>query len=305
MSVDYRQAVSGVMAAVSSCVGAGKVADYIPELATVDPRQFGFAVATTDGQVYCAGDADTSFSMQSISKVFTLALVLYGDGETIWRRVGREPSGSPFNSLIQLELERGIPRNPYINPGAIVVTDQLLADGGDGFATLHHLLRTETGNPDLAVDDVVAASEAGAGHRNRALAHLMADFGNMVNPVDDALEHYFRQCSVAITCRELARAGLLLARHGIRADGTRLLARSDVRHLIALMMTCGTYDAAGEFAYRVGLPCKSGVGGGILAIVPDHCAVAAWGPGLDDHGNSVSATAALAAFADLTGHSVF
>src|SRR5689334_10674695 len=170
------------MTAARPHIGEGKVADYIPDLGNVEPRQLGFAVATVDGAVYGDGDWQTSFSMQSISKVFTLALVLGHDDEAIWRRVHREPSGTPFNSLIQLEIERGIPRNPFINPGAIVVTDQLLADTGDAFAALRGLLRAETGNPDLHVDGVTAASESRTGHRNRALAHLMADFGNLRNP---------------------------------------------------------------------------------------------------------------------------
>lgn len=303
--VELTEIVDRVMQETVGHVGEGKVADYIPDLANVDPAQFGFAVATVDGDVVSAGDARTPFSIQSISKVFTLALVLARDDKAIWRRVHREPSGTAFNSLIQLETEKGIPRNPYINAGAIVVADQLLADTGDGFAALRSLLRAETGNPDLHVDGVTAASESRTGHRNRALAHLMADFGNMINPVDDALDHYFRQCSMTITCEQLAHAGQLVARHGLRADGTRLLARADARHIIALMATCGTYDAAGEFAYRIGLPCKSGVGGGILAIVPDRCAVAAWGPGLDDKGNSVSAAAALTSFARVSGYTVF
>lgn len=302
--MDYAEIVGQVMVATQPHVGEGKVADYIPDLGNVEPRQFGFAVATTDGEVFGDGDWRTRFSMQSISKVFTLAQVLSHD-DAIWRRVHREPSGTPFNSLIQLEIERGIPRNPFINPGAIVVTDQLLADTGDAFGTLRGLLRAETGNPDLHVDGVTAASEHKTGHRNRALAYLMADFGNMLNPAEDTLDHYFRQCSITISCEELARAGLLLARHGLRADGSRLLSRRDARRIIAIMLTCGTYDAAGEFAYRIGLPCKSGVGGGILAIIPDRCAVAAWGPGLDEHGNSVSAAAAMDAFGKSTGWTIF
>lgn len=297
--------VSQVMAAAAPHVGEGKVADYIPALAEVDPKQFGFAVATVDGEVYADGDCDVGFSLQSISKVFTLALVLSHDDEAIWKRCHREPSGNAFNSLFQLEFEEGIPRNPLINPGAIVVTDQLLADSGDAFHTLRTMLRAETQNPDLHVDGVTAASESETGHRNRALAQLIAAFGNMLNPVDQSLDHYFRQCSISITARELALAGLLLARHGVRSDGTQLISRQDARRILAIMLTCGTYDAAGEFAYRVGLPCKSGVGGGILAVVPDKCAVVAWGPALDRRGNSVSAAIALDTFADLTSWTVF
>lgn len=303
--MDYQNVIEQVMSTTAPHVGEGAVADYIPGLANVDPKQFGFAIATTHGAVFTAGDVDVPFAIESISKVFALALVLARKDTALWRRVRREPSGTPFNDLIELEVEMGIPRNPYINPGAIVVADQLLQDTGDAVEAMRSLLRAETGNPVLSVDSVIAESELRSGDRNRAMAYLMASFGNMRNPVELALDHYFRQCSFSITCAELAKAGLLIARHGLRADGTRLLAREDARHITALMTTCGTYDAAGEFAYEVGLPVKSGVGGGLLAVVPGTCAVAAWGPGLDSKGNSVTGRIALNAFAQATGFSVF
>ncbi|WP_330183643.1 glutaminase [Nocardia sp. NBC_01503] len=303
--MDYQNVIGQVMSAAAPHIGEGAVADYIPGLAAVDPKQFGIAVATAEGQVYGDGDVGVPFAIESISKVFALALVLSRKGTVIWDRVRREPSGMPFNDLIELELERGIPRNPYINPGAIVVADQLLFDTGDAVAALRDLFRAETGNRALDVDSVIAESELRSGERNRAIGYLMSSFGNMRNPVELALDHYFRQCSFDITCTELAKAGLLVARHGLRADGSRLLERADARHLTALMTTCGTYDAAGEFAYRVGLPCKSGVGGAILAVVPDRCSIAVWGPGLDPKGNSVTGGVALEAFARATGFSVF
>lgn len=303
---DYEGVLEAVMARVRSHIGEGRVADYIPELARVDPDEFGFAVATVDGDLYGVGDhVGTRFSLQSITKVFTLALVMSRSGGSVWKRVHREPSGTSFNSLYQLEFEGGVPRNPMINPGALIVTDQLLTDTGDAAGALLDLLCAETGDPDLHADDLVARSEIEHGDRNRALAHLMASFGNMHNPVPEVLDHYFRQCAITVSCEELARAGLLLARHGMRADGTQLLSRPDARRIMAVMLTCGTYDAAGEFAYRVGLPCKSGVGGGILAVVPGRCSVAAWGPGLDAKGNSVTAALALEAFTDITNCSVF
>lgn len=303
--MDYQHVIEQVMSATKPHIGEGKVADYIPDLARVDAKQFGFAIATVDGQVFSDGDVDVPFAIESISKVFALALVLSkGDGK-IWERVRREPSGLAFNDLIELEVENGIPRNPFINPGAIVTADQLLADTGDAVAALRTLLREETGNPKLEVDSVTAESELRTGDRNRAIAYLMASFGNMVNPVELALDHYFRQCSFSITCAELAKAGLILARNGLRADGSRLLEPADVRHIIALMATCGTYDEAGNFAYRVGLPIKSGVGGGLLAIVPNKCAVAAWGPGLDAKGNSVSGAVALETFANVSEMAVY
>ncbi|MFC9993318.1 glutaminase [Nocardia sp. NPDC127526] len=303
--MDYQHVIEQVMSATAPHIGEGAVADYIPGLAEVDPKQFGFAVATVEGKLYTGGDVDVPFAIESISKAFALALVLAHQDGGIWKRVRREPSGVAFNDLIELQLEDGIPRNPYINPGAIVVADQLLTDTGDAVAALRDLLRAETGNPALDVDSVIAESELRTGDRNRAIAYLMASFGNMRNSVELALDHYFRQCSFTITCAELAKAGLLIARHGLRADGSRLLSRDDARHITALMTMCGTYDGAGEYAYRIGLPVKSGVGGGLLAVVPGQCSVAAWGPGLDAKGNSVSGAVALETFARVGQFSVF
>ncbi|MFJ2605487.1 MULTISPECIES: glutaminase [unclassified Streptomyces] len=285
--------------------GQGRPADYIPALAARDPRSFGMAVAELDGTVYGVGDWQEPFSTQSVTKVFTLALDLAREGDTLWRHVGREPSGDPFNSLIQLEYENGIPRNPFINAGALVVTDRLQTGTGDAAGALLTFLRTESGNPDLGFDPEVAASEAAHGDRNAALGHFMASYGNIDNPVPVLLDQYFRQCSVRASCADLALATGFLARHGVRADGTRLLTRSQAKQVNAVMLTCGTYDAAGEFAYRVGLPGKSGVGGGIIAVVPGRCTLCVWSPGLDERGNSVAGVAALDRFTTLTGLSVF
>ncbi|WP_432055672.1 glutaminase [Streptomyces sp. bgisy022] len=285
--------------------GRGAPAGYIPALAARDPRRFGMAVAELDGTVYGVGDWREPFSAQSITKVFTLALVLAREGNVLWEHVGREPSGNPFNSLVQLEYEDGIPRNPFINAGALVVTDRLHTRTGDAAGELLALLRTESGNHGLDFDLEIAASEDAHGNRNAALAHFMASYGNIDNPVPVLLDQYFRQCSVAASCADLASATSFLARHGLRADGTRLLSRSEAKQVNAVMLTCGTYDAAGDFAYRVGLPGKSGVGGGIIAVVPGRCTLCVWSPGLDEHGNSVAGVAALDRFTTLTGLSVF
>lgn len=303
--VDYQRLLEEIATEVRPLVGRGKVADYIPALAAVDPSKFGMAIATVDGQVFGVGDFDVPFSIQSISKVFTLALVLARDGDAIWKRVGREPSGTPFNSLVQLEYERGIPRNPFINAGAMVVTDRLLSVSGDATEALRAFLRAESGNPDVDVDPEVAASEASAGHRNAALAHFIASCGNLDRPVHQVLKHYFQQCSFAMSCRELALAAGFLARHGERADGSRLFSRSEAKRVNSVMLTCGTYDEAGEFAYRVGLPGKSGVGGGIVAVLPTRGAVCVWSPGLDVKGNSIAGVAALDELTTRTGWSVF
>jgi glutaminase len=283
----------------------GKVADYIPALAAVDPARFGLALATVDGQLLGSCDWRQSFSIQSVSKAFSLALVLARDGEALWRRVGREPSGSAFNSLVQLEYEKGIPRNPFINAGALILIDRLLSLTGDSLGTLRAFLRTESGNPAVDSDAEVAASEATHGHRNAALAHFMASCGNLENPVGLVLDHYFRQCALSMSCADLAQAGLILANHGLRADGSRLLTRSEAKRINSIMLTCGTYDAAGDFAYRVGLPGKSGVGGGILAVLPGRGVLCVWSPALDAHGNSVAGVEALDRFTTRTGWSVF
>jgi glutaminase len=263
------------------------------------------AVAELDGTVYGVGDWRQPFSTQSITKVFTLALDLAREGDELWEHVGREPSGNPFNSLVQLEYENGIPRNPFINAGALVVTDRLQTRTGDAAGTLLAFLRTESGNAGLTFDKEVAASEATHGDRNAALAHFMASYGNIDNPVPVLLDQYFRQCSIEASCADLALATSFLARHGLRADGSRLLTQSQAKQVNAVMLTCGTYDAAGEFAYRVGLPGKSGVGGGIIAVVPGRCTLCVWSPGLDERGNSVAGVAALDRFTTLTGLSVF
>ncbi len=283
----------------------GEVAAYIPSLGEVSPDNFGMCVAMADGTVYGAGDWRTPFSIQSISKVFSLALVMSYDYDSIWKRVFREPSGTPFNSMIQLEADRGIPRNPFINAGALVVTDRLLTLTGDASGSVRGLLRSESGNPTVDVDSVVAASEADHGHRNASLAHLLASYGNLENPVELVLENYFNQCALEMTCEDLAKASLFLARHGVSAGGTPFLSPNQSKRVNAVMLTCGTYDAAGEFAYRVGLPGKSGVGGGIVAIVPGRCAITVWGPSLGPNGNSVAGIAALDAFTARTGWSIF
>jgi glutaminase len=296
--MELQQLVDHIAAEVTP---GGAVADYIPALARIDPHAFGLAVATLDGEVFGAGQYETPFSVQSISKAFMLALAL-SQGDDVWSRVGREPSGSPFNSLVQLETEQGIPRNPFINAGALVVTDHLGLGAAD---RLLDFLRQESGNHAVDVDPEVAKSELDHSDRNRALAHFMGSYGNMRNSVDVVVNEYVRQCSIAMSCADLARSAVFLARHGVRNDGTRLLGVSGAKRVNAVMLTCGTYDAAGQFAYRVGLPGKSGVGGGIVAVVPGKCAICVWSPALDARGNSVAGVDALDRFTTLTGWSVF
>jgi glutaminase len=270
-----------------------------------DDDEFGFALATVDGELSGIGDWQRPFPIQSISKVFALTLVIAHGGQAIWKRVGREPSGHQFNSLVQVEYDRGVPRNPFVNAGALVVTDELLALTGDACDAVCELVRDQGDNRAIEIDLGVAADQAANGERNAALAHLLASFGNLRNDVDLVLDHYFRQCAISMTAAEVALAAGYLARHGVRSDGSRLLSRSDAKRVNAVMLTSGTYDAAGEFAYRVGLPGKSGVGGGILAVIPNRCTLCAWSPRLDAAGNSIAAVDALDAFTTITGWSIF
>ncbi len=286
----------------------GAVATYIPELARVDADAFGLVVVAADGTVAAAGEADTPFSIQSISKVFTLTLALGLVGDDLWRRVGREPSGSPFNSIVQLERERGVPRNPFINAGAIAVTDVILSrrQPREALGEILRFMQALADDPAIAIDGAVAASEKRTGFRNAALAHYMRSFGVVENPVDSVLGVYVHHCAIAMSCRQLAMAGRFLAYGGRNpSTGHTIVSAERARRINAIMLTCGHYDGSGDFAYRVGLPGKSGVGGGILAIAPGRASVAVWSPGLDAQGNSHLGRVALERLTRAMGWSVF
>ena len=286
----------------------GQVATYIPELSHADPAKFGVAVSLASGEVLATGDADEAFSIQSVSKVFVLALALGKTGERLWRRVGREPSGLAFDSILQLEHEAGIPRNPFINAGALVTTDAVLA-GHQPKETLGEILRFVrflADDDDILFDRAVAASEAATGNRNLALAHYLKSCGNLENPVEMTLGVYFHQCAIAMSCRQLAQAGRFLAHGGLIAPGgPRIISAERARRINAIMLTCGHYNGSGEFAYRVGVPGKSGVSGAILAVIPGLASIAVWSPGLDDNGNSLLGTTALEAIVSELGCSIF
>ena len=286
----------------------GEVANYIPELACIDAKAFGLVVIDAGGNVAAAGDSDTSFSIQSISKVFTLTLALGKVGDRLWQRVGREPSGSPFNSIVQLERERGIPRNPFINAGAIAVTDQILSghQPREALGEILRFMRFVADDPSIMVDEAVAASEQRTGFRNIALANYMKSFDVLDNPVDFTLGVYFHHCAIAMSCRQLAMAGRFLAHLGRNpTTGLSVVQPERARRINAVMLTCGHYDGSGEFAYRVGLPGKSGVGGGVLAIAPGKASIAVWSPGLDANGNSHLGQIALEALTRRMGWSIF
>jgi glutaminase len=310
--VVHRSTLQDIVATVhhdmANHLGRGKVADYIPALARVDARHFGIAVVTCDGAEARAGDSDVGFSIQSVSKVFTLTMAIERHGGKLWHRVGVEPSGSSFNSIVQLEQEKGIPRNPLINAGALVVTDALL-EGRDPpglIAEITGFMRLLADDASVSVDPEVAASEGETGFRNASLANFLRAYNNLHCPVEDVLQVYFSQCALRMNCRQLASAGLFLAHGGIDPlTGHRVTSSTRARRLNALMMTCGHYDASGDVAFRVGLPGKSGVGGGILAIAPGRASIAVWSPGLNAAGNSYVGQLALERLAALTGWSVF
>ncbi|QYJ98722.1 glutaminase B [Shewanella alkalitolerans] len=291
---------------VRPLLGKGKVADYIPALAEVDPTKLGIAVTTIDGQTIGAGDYLEPFSIQSISKVFslTVALTLYEEAE-IWSRVGKEPSGQSFNSLVQIELERGVPRNPFINAGALIIADLLQSRLGAPKHRMLEVVRKLSANPHVIYDKRVAASEYEHSSRNAAIAYLMKSFGNFNNDVDRVLRNYFHYCALKMSCADLSKAMLYLANRGLSLSAEQVVSPIQTRKLNALLATSGLYDGAGEFAYRVGMPGKSGVGGGIIAVIPGDMSICVWSPELDKNGNSLAGTAALEKLSQALGRSIF
>ncbi len=341
--MDFQPILESIRREVDTEIGQGTVASYIPELARIPPDQFGMAIVPMSGlrsgpktgphstsphstspHSTCpnspgldqadqktsawatVGAAEQCFSVQSISKVFTLTLAMQLAGDSLWKRVGREPSGNPFNSLVQLEHECGIPRNPFINAGALVVTDVILNYLGDARQTVLEFVRSLAGNPTINFDTAVAASEQATGHRNAAMAHFLKDFGNLDNAPEAVLEAYFHHCSLSMSCLDLARAVGFLANGGISPILREQITTSNqAKYINSLLLTCGTYDAVGDFAYRVGLPGKSGVGGGIVAVMPGAFSTAVWSPRLNASGNSLAGTKALEFLTTQTGLSIF
>lgn len=304
--MDYQNILERIYAAVEPFKGVGKVADYIPALAFVSPDKFGMCINTIEGDLFSIKDADERFSIQSISKVFALAMSLSVMGEDLWSRVGKEPSGTAFNSLVQLEAENGIPRNPFMNAGALVVTDILLSvleNPEDDFLAF---VRAVSGSDDIGYNVEVAHSERETGYLNAAIANLLKYHGSIKGDVEQVLHFYFLMCSVEMSCRELAKAFLAFANHNNRFCYSGVsLTSSQVKRMNAVMQTCGFYDEAGEFSYLVGLPGKSGVGGGIVAIYPLRYSVAVWSPRLNAKGNSVMGMKALELLTTETKESIF
>ncbi|MFP7673937.1 glutaminase [Marivita sp. S0852] len=282
----------------------GAPAQYIPQLAAIDPAQFAISVCLENGAEYSAGQSDTRFSIQSISKVFALIAALGRVGDALWNRVGREPSGTSFDSVILLESEKGRPRNPFVNAGAIVTTDALLSGREPrlALAEIIGIVRAMASDDDIHIDASVARSEKATGARNKALAHYLDSHGNLDSEPELTLGTYFHQCAIEMTTLQLARAGRGLAGF---ANAPSVLPLRRAKRINALMMTCGHYDGSGEFAFRVGLPGKSGVGGGLLVIAPGRASIGIWSPGLDHYGNSKAGTRAAALLSNAMRWSVF
>lgn len=304
-----QQVVDEIVARMDVIEDFGKAADHLEGLGDIETDRFGITVVTVDGDLVSGGDTEVPFPIQSISKVFALTLALRAFGDEVWKRVGREPSGDPFNSIVDLERHKGIPRNPFINPGALVVCDIVLGRGKDhdGHADVRAFLEHHVGEKKLGrLEKIVTGDGKDFGFQNRAMANLAKAFDNLHHDVEAVMKLYVEQCAVELTCRQLALAGRYLMHDGMDGKGEDPDADAKLsRRLNALMMTCGQYDGSGEFAYRVGLPAKSGVGGGIMAIAPDTASIAVWSPTLDENGNSLLGTLALEQLTNRMGWSVF
>lgn len=304
--MDYQQILENIKINTSQYSEEGDVSNSIPQLGKIDPKKYGIHLLDNQLNDYFIGDHNERFSIQSISKVFSLSYAISILGETVWERVGVEPSGNPFNSLVQLEYEKGKPRNPFINAGALVVTDMLISHLGDPKNDFLKYVRMLASDESIEYDDKVALSEKSAGFRNAALANMLKSYNNLNNDVEEVLDLYFHQCAIAMSCKELAHAFYYFANRGYTVnDRHKVLSESKVKRLNALMQTCGFYDESGDFAYKVGLPGKSGIGGGIIAIHPGQYSVATWSPRLNDKGNSVMGMKSLELLTTETEMSIF
>ena len=305
--MNYQKILEEIRDEIKPLVNRGKVADYIPALKRVDPSHFAMSLQLFDGTTYGVGEEDYRFSIQSISKVFTYSMAISIYQKIFHKRVGHEPSGNPFNSLVQLEYEKGIPRNPFINAGAIVITDMLESRyKTETFSKILNFIKEASNDYGIDYDKEVASSEEQFGFRNVALVNMMKSFKNIKNSPQTVMDVYFKQCSISMSTKELSRGLLYLANHGIDpVTKKKFLTSSQAKRVNSLMLTCGHYDASGDFAFRVGLPGKSGVGGGIVAVVPDTMSICVWSPGLNKKGNSLAGTMALELFTTKTGLSIF
>ena len=306
MNPDYQEIINTIYTDLKNEPNHGKIATYIPALGEVDPNKFGVSLQTIDGKSYNAGDSNEPFSIQSIAKVLALSLAYEFIGVKIWKRVGVEPSARAFNSLMQLELENGIPRNPLINPGAIVICDIIYSNCSTPKNRLNNFILNLVKNEDITFDEYIAKSEKETGFRNYSLVNLMKSFGNIDNEVEDVIDLYFHLCSVKMSCETLSKAFLFLANKGkCKTSDKQIISAVKNKRINAIMQTCGFYDEAGEFAFSVGLPGKSGVGGGIVAILPNKYAISVWSPNLNEKGNSYRGLEFLKRFTSMTDKTIF
>ena len=303
--VDFQSVLDAIKEIADKTEDRGQIADYIPELANVDMHKFGIHLLDMEQHNFSAGNSNERFSIQSISKVYTLSMAMGLIGEKLWERVDVEPSSDPFNHLSLLELEKGIPRNPLINPGAIVVADILVSLLDHPKEDFLAFVRNIAGDNMIDYDEKIAASEKLTGFHNYAAANLLKSYNNLENDVETVLDFYFHQCSLTMSCAELANTFYMFINNGKCRKNNTFLTKGQVKRINALMLTCGFYDEAGEFAFEVGLPGKSGVGGGIVALLPNKFCVAAWSPGLNDKGNSKLGMLALEKLTTETELSIF
>ena len=304
--MDYQELIESVYHEVNKLNMRGKVADYIPELATINPDLFGLALVDLEGNVYGAGDFKVPFSIQSISKVHVLSMVFHKFKSKIWSRVNVEPSGNPFNSIAQLEFEMGIPRNPFINAGALVITDALISKFEDPINCITQYIDELAGHHCVTVNEEVMKSELEHSERNMAMAYFLKAYRNFNNDIEEVIRTYVAQCSIEMSCEELAKSFSYFANDGYSIFAKReIISESHARRINALMLTCGFYDESGEFAFRVGLPGKSGVGGGVAAVMPHKFSIAVWSPELNEKGNSVKSIKALELLTDRLKFSLF
>ena len=305
--MNYQKVLEEIEKEIQPFLNEGKLANYIPALANVDDKKFAMSIQLFDGTSYHIGDSNLKFSIQSISKVFTFTLALNHYGKDLYKRVGHEPSGNPFNSLIQLEYENGIPRNPFINAGAIVTADSLVSIyKKNTFDTILDFIKKTSNDETISYDEEIFESELANGFRNFALINMIKSFNNINNNIDEVIDTYFKQCSIMMNCSQLAKSMLFLANHGINPlTNEQIITESKAKRINSLMLTCGHYDASGDFAYKVGLPGKSGVGGGIVAVVPKKMTICVYSPKLNLQGNSLVGTIALELFTTKTGLSIF
>lgn len=303
--IDFQSVIEDIHRDLKLDVNRGLVASYIPELSNIDPQNFGIHVKHIDGNSYATGDWNVPFSIQSISKALSLALMLPIHKDDMWERMDVEPSGNPFNHLSLLELENGIPRNPFINAGAIVVADMMVSHFKNPKQVFLDYVRDSANDNTIDFNYNVAKSERLTGFGNYAAANLLKAFNNLENDVDEVLDLYFHQCSIEMTCEQLSNAFFMFANHGKCLQQKERLTSSQEKRINAIMLTCGFYDEAGEFAFEVGLPGKSGVGGGIIALLPNHFTITTWSPGLNERGNSLLGMKALEQFTTKTKLSIF